>query len=193
VAALLLAACSSSGKPGADRATATTSGASSGTTDTRPASNTSSTLPYSFDDPSRGPELLNTGSDLKQIIVSLVAYADWVEAHNPSVTLVPRFAASNSTFEKATIHDFEILARLNRRLYETESGEPAVEIVDAHEADVATARYVQHLVSQTVIDKSGRVTSKRALATARTIYNILVVRGRDGHWRLADVKEQAKP
>jgi hypothetical protein len=134
--------------------------------------------------------LANTGSDLKQVILSLVAYADWVEAHDPDVALIPRFAAPNSRFEKATRHDFEILARLNRRLYETENGPPEVQIIDAHVSDVASARYRQRLVRQTVIDRRGRVTSKRDFSSPTTAYDILIVRARDGQWRLADVKEQ---
>lgn len=130
---------------------------------------------------------MNTGTDYEQILGSLAAYSSWVDANVGNASLVDRYAAPGSTFDGAARHDLDILNRLNRRQFETNSGPADITILDRRPG-IFTAKYVQHLVSQTVVDAHGNVTSEHRYSAPTTTYIIVVSQAHDGRWRIADVE-----
>ena len=57
-------------------------------------------------------------------------------------------------------HDVEVLNRDRRRVYETTDGAPTIEIVSVRD-DAVSARYIQHLRRQIVMDPNGKVVNQQ--------------------------------
>jgi hypothetical protein len=185
VALLGLTGCS--GSSGKKDAPSTTQVAS--TTTSAPKPTTTTTVPlFSFDNSVPPPKLINTGSDYKAIMQSLLDYANWIDAARPDAAFIPKVAAPGSNSAHSLEHDVEVLNRNRRRLYETTNGPRTIEIVSTTE-DAVSARYVQHLRRQIVVDPNGKVIDQKVRDAPTTTYNVLMVRLKDDRWYLASVLE----
>jgi hypothetical protein len=129
----------------------------------------------------------NRGTDYLAITRSLLEFQTWLESHNPDSTLISRIAAPGSAFESALGHDIGVLARLNRRYYETQSGPDKYTIADVT-SDVVTIHDQQPLTIQRTVDSNGRVASERRFTAPYTSYTIVLTRMVDGRWLLADIE-----
>jgi hypothetical protein len=169
---------------------------SSDPTAARPASTTSTTLPrrtttttvplYSFDNSVPPPTLVNTGSDYKKILQSLLDYGNWMAAHDPDPALIKNITAPGSPIEAAYRHDAGILHRLNKRAYEIRT-EPNEITVRSAKPDLFTARVVEYIKTTRVVDAKGSVTSEAVEPQPQTIYRYVVglLRGR---WYLVSTR-----
>jgi hypothetical protein len=145
-------------------------------------------LPYSFARDPTPPSIVEAGSDYKEIAVSLLRYDDWLTAFDPDPALAEKIAAPSSKFETSLRHDLGVLTRLNRRLYEIESGPSTAQVLDS-KSDLVTVRYTQHIVVQRVVDRDNRVASERKFSQPTTTYTVLLVRLAPTKWRIADLEE----
>jgi hypothetical protein len=181
ISLLGFAACSNSGTP---KASAPPSAPPTATTG--PTSATATTTPlYSFDNSVPPPKLANTGSNHKKILQSLLDYANWTVAHRVEPSLAANFTAPSSAIDAGYRHDLGVLRDDKKRGYEVRDGENAIRIVSETTA-AFTARVHEHIVSQNIVDPSGRVTSRRRMPSPTTAYQYVVVRVGE-RWYLAGV------
>jgi hypothetical protein len=147
--------------------------------------------PYGFDKAPNGPPLVNRGTDYVEMADSLLQFDSWIEAYDPDAALIPLVAAPSSTFDRAIRSDVAELNRYDTRLYEVETGRLEIRIADSSKEDVVTLTVVQHVSSQRLVDRSGRVVSERKFPSPATTYTVLLVELKDGRWALADIEERS--
>jgi hypothetical protein len=176
-------ACSSSG--GTKQATAPPSAPP--TTTARPASTTTTVPLYSFDTSVPPPKLVNTGTNYKNILQSLLDYANWTVAHRVEPSLAANFTAPHSAIDAGYRHDLGVLRADKKRGYEVRNGKNEIRIV-SQTPTVFSARVNEHIVTQNIVNPSGRVTSQRRMSAPTTAYQYVVVRVGD-RWYLAGVSE----
>ncbi len=183
ISMLGFAACSSAGTPKATRPPPAPR-----TTVALPTTTTTTTIPlYSFDDSVPPPKLVDTGTNYKKILQSLLDYGNWLASHRPDAALIANVAAPASSLEGAFRHDLTILRNTKQRLFEVRDGKNEI-VLTARQRSVFTARVREHIVTHRVIDGSGHVTSERRPKSRTTTYRYVVVRTVAG-WRLAEGSE----
>ena len=183
ISLLGFAACSSSGT---SKATAPRSAPP--TTPARPTTRTTSATPlYSFDNSVPPPKLVNSGTNFKKILQSLLDYANWTVAHRVDPSLAANFTAPNSAIDAGYRHDLGVLRDDKKRGYEIRNGDNEIRIV-SQTPTVFSARVNEHIVTQKIVDPSGRVTSHRRMSAPTTAYQYVVVRVGE-RWYLAGVSE----
>jgi hypothetical protein len=139
---------------------------------------------YSFDNSVPPPELLNTGTDYPRIAESLLAYSDWVLAHQPTDSALHEAVAVGSSIEKGIESDIRQLRERDRRLYEQTNAPDNLRLINAT-AHAAALRVVQHLVSRTLIDRDGHIVDR--LSAGETTFNVLLSQDSNDRWYLAAV------
>jgi hypothetical protein len=183
ISLLGFAACSSSGTP---KATAPRSAPP--TTPARQTTTTTTAIPlYSFDNSVPPPKLVNSGTNYKKILQSLLDYANWTVAHRVDPSLAANFTAPSSAIDAGYRHDLGVLRDDKKRGYEIRNGDNEIRIV-SQTPTVFSARVNEHIVTQKIVDPSGRVTSQRRMSAPTTAYQYVVVRVGD-RWYLASVSE----
>jgi hypothetical protein len=191
--ALALGGCSAAKQRGAGGKTHDAAPASSSQTgasvSTSPTSSKSE-RPYGFETAPTPPPITDRGSNYTAIAASLLQYDDWLGAFDPDPSLIQRIAARGSTFDTAVRHDLAILQRLNRRYYELQSGPAVINVLQAKD-DAVTLRYIQRIIVQRVVDRSGKVTSEQKFSAPTTSYTVVLARVSDGRWLVADVEPVA--
>ncbi len=106
----------------------------------RAPSTTTTTVPlYSFDNSVPPPEILNTGTNYKKILQSLLDYANWTGAHRVEPSLAVNFTAPSSTIDAGYRHDLGLLRDDRKRAYEVRNGQDEIRIV-SRTPTVFTAR-----------------------------------------------------
>jgi hypothetical protein len=159
---------------------------SSATRTTPPRRSTTPTVPlYSFDNSVPPPELVNSGTDYKKIVRSLVDYGNWIMAHRPERRFIDEIAVAGSKSRAGGYQRLGILRRGRARLYETYSGPTTVDILDESE-DVISARLTQHIAASVVVDRSGKIENRTT--PGRTRYDVLMVNVA-GRWYLSSLAE----
>jgi hypothetical protein len=155
------------------------------TTASRPTTTTTAPL-YSFDNSVPPPKLVNTGTNYKRILQSLLDYEEWLASSRPDSKLVANIAAPGSQHERAQIADLTKLDARTQRFYEVERGPARFEVLSV-EPTAVNARLVQQLKTQLVVDKRGTVRERRDVAEPTTSYLVLMIKGEDDHWRIASL------
>jgi hypothetical protein len=153
-----------------------------------PSTTTTVAQPYSFEPAPTPPPLLNTGTDYVAIARSLLEYSNWLLAHRPDDRLIDNIAAEGSSAHDSLKHDFPILRRTGRRMFETTNGPDEITVVSVTD-NVVSLRDRQFLLQQTIVDASGTVQDVKERATVPTTYLVLLRRQKD-RWLLASVDEQ---
>ena len=144
--------------------------------------------PYSFDNSVPAPKLVNTGEPRAEVVASLIAYSDWMAGHQPDAALTANVAAEGSTSFTKVANNMRELKANERRLYEVKSAPDEISIVSSTPTSM-TARIIQHLTSQRVVDPNGRVRIERPV-DGPTVYIGLFVRSDDA-WLLASLDEHS--
>ncbi len=142
---------------------------------------------YSFDNSVPPPKLINTGTNYKKILQSLLDYGNWISAHRPEAALTSNFVVRGSKIERGFRHDLDILRSTKKRTYEIRSGDDQIVVVSKRQ-DLFTARVTEHIISQRVSDESGRVTSEHRFPSPTTTYLYVVARVGE-RWLIADGSE----
>jgi hypothetical protein len=182
ISLLGFAACSSSSQKAAAPSSAPP------TSSARPTSTTTTTVPlYSFDNRVPPPKLVNTGTNYKDILQSLLDYANWTVAHRVEPSLAANFTAPHSAIDAGYRHDLGVLRADKKRGYEVRNGKDEIRIV-SQTPSVFSARVNEHIVTQNIVDPSGKVTSRRRMSAPTTAYQYVVVRVGE-RWYLAGVSE----
>jgi hypothetical protein len=118
----------------------------------------------------------------------MLEYANWIAAARPDMTYASKNVAPGSPSARGVAHDVEVLTRNNRRIYEINEGPATIELVSVKN-DVVSARLIQRLRRQVVVDPAGKVINQRIFDKPTTTYNVLLVKLSDGRWYLASAKE----
>ena len=141
---------------------------------------------YSFDGSVPAPLIVN-GDDEVAVLRSLLAYGAWLAAHRPDPKLVNVLSSRTTDYFKRVERNVSIWARYEKRGYEVKSRPDEITVLDRR-TDVFTARVVQYVSSQRIVNKHGVTTSERKLDRPLR-YLALVVRV-NGRWLLAALDEQ---
>ena len=178
----VLAACSSSGEKKSTATTTTRDSAESSTT-TKPAPTTTTSRPlYSFDNSVPPPKLINTGTDYKKILQSLLDYGNWTAAHRPDPSLASNFTAPGSPLDAVYRHGLGILRRTGKRGYEIRTGPNSIRLITV-KSDLVTARVEERIAKKRIVTSAGTVTSELTKTSATTTY-IYIISRINGHWYL---------
>jgi hypothetical protein len=132
---------------------------------------------------------VNTGTDYKAILQSLLDYGNWLAAHRPEPALAGNITAPRSQLQGAYRHDLTILRDQHKREYEVRSGPNAITVVSS-KPDLFTARVVEQITATRVVDSTGRTTSQAVKPAATTTYNY-VVASTGNRWRLVSGKAES--
>jgi hypothetical protein len=131
--------------------------------------------------------LIVKGDDEVAVLRSLLAYGAWLAAHRPDPKLVNVLSSRTTDYFKRVERNVSIWARYEKRGYEVKSRPDEITVLDRR-TDVFTARVVQYVSSQRIVNKQGVITSERKLDSPLR-YLALVVRV-NGRWLLAALDEQ---
>ena len=94
---------------------------------------------------------------------------------------------ANSAIDAKYRHGLGVMRDTGKRAYEIRGGDNEIRIV-SQTPTVFTARVDEHIVTQLIVDSSGKVTSHRHMLEPITTYQYVVVRIGD-RWYLASVSE----
>jgi hypothetical protein len=161
-------------------------GSSSTPTTTAAPSTTSAPTTATTLDPSRPPELRNTGEDFDAIVRSVDAFENWVYQYDPDPKWVPEYVDPRNNDEfgfKRTQQSLAALKAAGER-YDSATTRIHKVIVRDRVSDHQVGVYViREHVGGAVVDREGRVVHQlRTLPP--TGYFEDWVRGPDGRWRL---------
>jgi hypothetical protein len=156
---------------------------------TKPAPPTTiSVPPYSFDDSVPPPKLIQTGTDYKAILESMLVYADWLAAHNADPLLVKRIAAPGSQAERGYTHDVTAIHNAGTRIFEVRSGTDDIQILTS-KPNVFSARLIQDIRLRRFVRRDGFITSEEKPGTTRYIFVVVKTGGR---WYIFDGGQEGR-
>jgi len=139
---------------------------------------------YSFDDSVPPPHVANTGTDYEKILQSLLDYSDFVRAHREDPALAVKFTAPGSNSDAAARHTVTYLRDHGLRGFVVRNGPSEIRII-SRTPSVFTARLTEHIVTQQLVDRAGKVVDQRRMPRPTTTYQFVVVHIGDC-WYLAD-------
>ncbi|MDP9389446.1 MAG: hypothetical protein M3Q48_16405 [Actinomycetota bacterium] len=160
-------------------------GGSSATSTTVPPTTAAPATPTTLD-PSKPPELQNTGDDFDAIVRSVDAFENWVYQYDPDPKWVPEYVDPRNSDEFGFKRTQESLAALKAAGERHDS--PASRIVKVRvshrSSDHQVAIYVvREALPGAVVNRAGEVVHRRSTYPPTGFLEDWV-RGADGRWRL---------
>ena len=147
-----------------------------------PATTTTTTPEFSFDDSVPPPKLVNTGTNYVAILKSLESYGNWLAAHRPDPGLTSGFVAGGTDLFNAYTAALTILRDKRQRLVETTSAPDQMTIISAT-PNAFSATIDQQISSHRLVNSSLHVVREARFSGIAT-YLALAIRVR-GRWYLA--------